>query len=130
MTESLPPREAEILNVLWQLGEATADQVRRALEGNPHDSTVRTLLRVLEQKGRVTHAVRGRRYVYKATLAREAAQKHAVGGLIDRFFGGSTKALLLHLFEDEGLSAREIESLRRSAGGSRRTRRTKRKGRR
>ena len=65
------------MNVVWRLGEATAEQVRAALPGDPHDSTVRTLLRVMETKGYLRHLARGKAYVYRAAVGR---QKAAAGG--------------------------------------------------
>ena len=57
--ETLTGREAQVMDAVWRLVEATADQVREALPEALHDSTVRTLLRVLETKGYVAHEVRG-----------------------------------------------------------------------
>ncbi len=70
MSEPLTEREAQIMDVVWRLGEATADQVRAEVPGSPHDSTVRTLLRVLETKGYLSHEATGKAYVYRATVAR------------------------------------------------------------
>ena len=56
------------MDVIWRLEEATAEQVREALTGKPHDSTVRTLLRVLETKGYLVHEPRGKAYVYRAAV--------------------------------------------------------------
>ena len=58
-SDSLTEREAQIMDVVWRLGEATAEQVREAMPGTPHDSTVRTLMRVLETKGYLTHEAAG-----------------------------------------------------------------------
>ena len=73
-SEALTGREAAIMEAVWALGEATAERVREALDESLHDSTVRTVLRILETKGYVGHEVRGKAYVYRATVARERAQ--------------------------------------------------------
>lgn len=117
-TEPLTEREAQIMDAIWRLGEATADQVRAEVPGSPHDSTVRTLLRVLESKGFVAHEARGKAYVYRATIARRKAQGQAVRSVLARFFGGSAEDLVLRLIEDEQLSPERLEELRRSAAAA------------
>ena len=59
---SLTDREAEIMEQLWKLGTATSEQIRAELSGAPHDSTIRTMLRILEEKGFVSHRREGRSY--------------------------------------------------------------------
>lgn len=113
-SQSLTEREAQIMDVVWRLGEATAEQVREALPGTPHDSTVRTLMRVLENKGYLTHEVRGKVYVHRALVGRHKAQKLAVRAVLTRFFAGSAEDLVLRLIEDEQLSREQLDELRRS----------------
>jgi len=112
--------------ILWDRGEVTAEEVRAALPGNPHDSTVRTILRVLESKGFVTHEVRDRRFVYRAAVERAAMQETAVGAFLDRFFGGSAKALLLRLVENEKLTLAQLDEIRKEARKKPRRRRPSR----
>jgi len=114
-SQSLTEREAQIMDVVWRLGEATAEQVREALPGTPHDSTVRTLMRVLENKGYLTHVVRGKAYVHRALVGRQKAQRLAVRSVLTRFFAGSAEDLVLRLIEDEHLSQQQLDELRRSA---------------
>ena len=118
--EALTAREAQIMDVVWRLGEASAEQVREAMPDAPHDSTVRTLLRVLETKGYLEHESRGKAYVYRARVGREKAQRRAVGSLLSRFFGGSAEDLVLRLIEDERITPEQLATLRRRAGGKRR----------
>ena len=68
--ETLTGREAQVMDAVWRLGAGTALQVRQALPATLHDSTVRTLLRVLETKGYVVHESREKAYIYKAIIAR------------------------------------------------------------
>jgi BlaI family penicillinase repressor len=111
MSESLTDREAEIMDVLWRRGAATADEIRSLLQGDPHDSTVRTLLRVMEKKGLVSHQVKQRTYVYKAKVARAKARRKAVKGLLDRLFGGSVTSLVLQLLDDEKITREQLAQL-------------------
>ncbi|GAC1314013.1 MAG: BlaI/MecI/CopY family transcriptional regulator [Isosphaeraceae bacterium] len=124
-SESLTEREAQIMDVIWRLGETTAEQVREALEGNPHDSTVRTLLRVLETKGYLVHEPRGKAYVYRASVARQKAQRLALKSVLTRFFAGSAEDLVLRLIEDEHLSLEQFEELRQADKSSDRPKRRK-----
>jgi predicted transcriptional regulator len=117
-SESLTTREAQIMDVIWRLGEATADQIREAMDDAPHDSTIRTLLRVLESKGYATHEAIGKAYVYRAAVARKKAQKSAIASLLEQFFGGSAEDLVVRLIEDEAITAEQLDELRRPAPGA------------
>jgi predicted transcriptional regulator len=110
-TASLTGREAQIMDVLWRKETATADEIRALLPGQPHDSTVRTLLRVMEQKGLVSHTIDQRTYIYRARVAQSRAQRKAVQGLIRQLFGGSVKNLVLQLLDDEEITAEELQRL-------------------
>ena len=112
-SESLTPREFQVMNVLWDLEEATAEEVRTSLRDDLHGSTVRTLLRVLEAKGYVKRSTSGKAHVYRAALGRARVEKKAVRSLLKRFFGGSAEALVVRLIENDELSAEELERLRR-----------------
>ncbi|MFO0891525.1 MAG: BlaI/MecI/CopY family transcriptional regulator [Isosphaeraceae bacterium] len=118
-SETLTAREAEIMDVLWRLDAATAEQVREALPAAIHDSTVRTLLRVLESKGCVRRELRGKAYVYRAAIARAKAQRHALRSVLARFFGGSAEDLVLRLIEDEQLTPEQLDALRQAPPRSR-----------
>lgn len=111
--EALTDREAQIMEILWRLKAATADDIRSRLDGDPHDSTVRTLLRVMEQKGLVTHDVNQRTFVYRPRIVQSKAQRKAVRGLLNRLFGGSVKNLVLQLLDDEEITPAELERLAR-----------------
>ncbi len=113
-SDSLTPREAQIMAVLWDAAPATAEQIREALPDKPHDSTVRTLLRVLEAKGYVRHVVRGKAYEYRPAVGRARAERKALRSLLSRFFGGSAEALVLRLIEDEQLTPEQLDQLQRN----------------
>ncbi len=114
----LTPREAQIMEVLWTAGPCPADRIREALPDRPHDSTVRTLLRILETKGCAKHSVQGKAYIYRAAVKRANAERKAVNSLLQRFFGGSAEALVLRLIEDEKLTAEQLEQLKSTPGGT------------
>lgn len=117
----LTERETEIMDVLWAQGAATAEAIREKLAGAPHDSTVRTLLRILREKGYVR--IRGRQpAVFEPVVARAAVQGKAARSLLARFFGGSVEALVMRLVDDEQLSPAEIERLRKSLSQRKRRR--------
>jgi predicted transcriptional regulator len=87
---ALTKRERQIMDALYRLGRATAAEVLAALPGTPHYSTVRTQLRVLEEKGHVRHESDGLRYVYLPTVTRHTARKAALRHLVETFFEGSS----------------------------------------
>lgn len=116
-SETLTAREAAIMDVIWRLGVATAEEVRGGLADPPHDSTIRTLLRVLESKGYVGHEATGKAFRYSARVDRRRAQRHALGSVLAKFFGGSAEDLVLRLIEDEQITPEQLAELRRGSSG-------------
>jgi len=106
MAKNLAPpqlsrRERQILDALYTAGRATAADVQAALPSPPSYSAVRTLLRILEDKGHVRHEQDGTRYVYMPTVARDRAKKSALRHMLNTFFEGSaTQAIAALLDED------------------------------
>ena len=114
------------MDILFRRGRATAAEVMEELPGEPSSSTVRTQLRVLEEKGHVRHAEEGLRYVYMPVLARAAARKSALRHVVDTFFDGSAEHVVAALLGGEG-SRLSDEELRRIADLVARTRKENRK---
>lgn len=85
----LSMREREMLDILYRLDKATAAEVQEALNEPPSYSAVRSILRILEEKGHVTHAEEGKRYVYAAVEPRTSAARSALQTVVRNFFGGS-----------------------------------------
>lgn len=85
----LSRRERQIMDVLLEAGEASAEEVRARLPEPPSNSAVRAMLARLEEKGQVTHGERGLRYVYRPAISRQEAQRSAVSRLVRVFFDGS-----------------------------------------
>jgi len=101
--------------VLWESGPSTVSQIRVALskrEINLAHNTVLTILRILEEKGRVGRTLEGRAHRYAALVAREAAGASAITRLLETVFGGSADQLLTHLAHDPRFSPSEIRRLR------------------
>lgn len=95
----LSRRERQILEILYQRGKASVSDVLEAMEDAPSYSAVRTLLRVLEEKGHVRHRAEGLRYVYTPTVAREKAKRTAVKHLLETYFGGSPEQIVAALLD-------------------------------
>ena len=88
-TLELARRERQIMDVIFQLGEATVGEVLERLPDPPSYSSVRTIIRKIEAKGLLTHRQDGKRYVYRAKQSRETASRTALQKLMDVFFSGS-----------------------------------------
>lgn len=106
----LSRRERQVMDVLHRRGEATAAEVMADLPDAPTYSAVRALLRVLEDKGRVTHGERGRTYVYRTTTSRSAARRAALQHVVRTFFGGSVDEAAAALLD---LSGRRLDAATR-----------------
>jgi BlaI family penicillinase repressor len=110
---TLTRRERQIMDILYKRGRATASEVMEDLPGNPHSSTVRTQLRVLEEKGHVSHEEEGLRFVYIPAVPRRAARKSALRHLVDTFFDGSAEQVVAAVLGGEGarLSDKELDRI-------------------
>ena len=108
---SLTRRERQIMDVLYRRGRATAAEVMGELTGEPNYSTVRTQLRVLEDKGHVRHDEEGGRYVYAPAVPRHAARKSALKHLVETFFDGSAEQVVAAVLGGEAsrLSDEELD---------------------
>jgi predicted transcriptional regulator len=111
----LTRRERQIMDILFRQGRATAADIMDALPGNTTYSTVRTQLRVLEEKGHVRHEDDGVRFVYMPAVARHTARKSALRHLVDTFFDGSPEKAVAALLGGEGTRLTD-EQLDRIAG--------------
>jgi BlaI family penicillinase repressor len=105
VTGGLSRRERQIMEILYQRGKASASEVLAAMEDAPSNSAVRTLLRVLEDKGHVRRRAEGLKYVYTPTVAREKAKRTVVKHLLDTYFNGSPEQIVAALLD---VSATEL----------------------
>ena len=110
---TLARRERQIMDILFRRGRATAAEVMDELPGTPSYSTVRTQLRVLEEKGHVSHEEEGLRYVYRPLVSRTSARKSALRHVVETFFEGSAEKAVAALLGGEGarLSEEELERI-------------------
>ena len=90
------------MDLLYELGRATAAEVMKALPGEPSDSTVRTQLRVLEAKGHVRHEEEGQKYVYLPVVPRRVVRKSALKHVMNPFFAGSAEKVVAALLGPDG----------------------------
>jgi predicted transcriptional regulator len=111
----LSRRESQIMDIVYELGRASAADVHERLPDAPSYSAVRALLRVLEDKGHLRHEHDGPRYVYLPTTPRDRARETAMRRVVRTFFGGSTERAVAALLDLEGddLDEDAIERIRR-----------------
>ena len=116
-------RERQILDILYQRGQATAAEVQTALPEAPSYSAVRALLRILEEKGHVHHQQDGPRYVYLPTVARDNAKRSAMRHMLQTFFDGSAEQAISALLDESSakLSSAELDRLARLIDGARKS---------
>ena len=112
---TLTRRERQIMDVLYRRGRVSAADVMAELPGEPNYSTVRTQLRVLEDKGHVVHEEDGVRYVYAPAVPRHAARKSALKHLVETFFDGSAEQVVAAVLGGEA-SRLSDDDLTRIAG--------------
>ena len=110
---ALSRRESQLMEVLWDAGGATAGEVRKRLDDGSAESTVRTLLKILVDKGLVRRSGRSHAYRYSAAVRRDRLARPALALLIERFFGGSGRALVVRMLETADLSPDELERIAR-----------------
>ena len=105
---------------IWTHAPVTAEGCREALASSRpmKDSTIRTVLRRLEQKGYLTHEIEGRTFVYRPSDARQNVAVRAVKSIIDRFCGGSAEELVLGMVDNEVLDRKQLERLARKISES------------
>ena len=128
-SETLTEAELRLMDVLWQKGSATVQQVLDALPEKPAlaYNSVLTTIRVLENKGYLEHVKDGRAHIYKPIMEREEATRSEIRHLVGRFFKNSHELLVLNVLEDlssenqgsgkegsekRGLEAKELKRLR------------------
>ena len=98
----LSRRERQIMEVVYELGRATAADVREHMPDPPSYSAVRAMLRILEDKGHVVHEQDGPRYVFLPTVPREEASETALRRLVRTFFAGSPEGAMAALLDLDG----------------------------
>jgi len=114
MDQTLPDLgdlEREVMQLVWTNGPLTAESVREQLARRLKESTVRTVLRRLEDKGYVSHTVDGRTYIYQATEARSRVAARAVQRIVDWFCNGSVEEVLVGMVDNAMLDRKRLRML-------------------
>jgi len=111
---TLTEAELPLMEVLWQRGPSTVQQVLDALPGDRllAYNSVLTIIRILEKKGYVAHAKDGRAHVFMPVVERSDATRSEVRHLVQRLFRDSHELLVLNILEDSGLNADELQRLK------------------
>jgi len=109
----LSRRERQIMDVIYQRGQASVAEVLKDLSDPPSYSAVRALLRILEEKGFLTHTKEGPRYVYAPTLERRAAARSALQRVLQTFFDGSMEKAVAAMLDmsETALAEEELDRL-------------------
>ena len=113
--QQLSRRERQIMDVLYERGEASVADVKSGLEDSPSYSTVRALLRNLTDKGHVTFRQDGARYLYQPTVEKSVAAQSAIARLVSTFFAGDKANAVLNLLGGEELTDDELKVIERTA---------------
>lgn len=114
MIDSLPDLgdlEREVMQLVWGFGPTTAEEVRERLPRKLKESTVRTVLKRLEEKGYVSHSVEGRTYRYAAAMARHRVAAKAVKRIVDWFCNGSVEEVLVGMVDNQMLDQKQLKKL-------------------
>jgi predicted transcriptional regulator len=114
-SSTLTPAELRVMQLLWRLGPSTATTLVAEMgdRAGARDSTIRTILRILERKGYVRHKVEGRAFTYHPTVAEQDAQQGAVREVMERFFDNSPEQLMLNILKHGDVDRAELARLRR-----------------
>jgi BlaI family penicillinase repressor len=110
---TLTKLELQIMQVIWRRGTSDVHAVQQGLEQHLAYTTVQTMLNILNRKGKLNRALRGRAYEYTAAVTESKALSHAVRDLVNRMFGGSSEELVMSLIKDRQLNAEQIARLSR-----------------
>ena len=109
----LTQRELDIMSVLWEMGEATATEVRDRVDPDLAYTSISSMIRMLELKGYVSHRRgEGKTHVYFPVIDAEEAGKSALGRVLDKIYGGSPTKLLAQLMDQKRLSDKELTRMR------------------
>jgi BlaI family transcriptional regulator, penicillinase repressor len=109
----LTQRELDIMSALWDLGEATVNEVRDRVDPELAYTSISSMIRTLELKGYVSHRRgEGKTHIYYPVIDAETAGESTLGRVLDKLYGGSPIKLLAHLMEQRRLSPAELARMR------------------
>ena len=112
----LTKAEEEIMQIIWELGPCTVSNIRDYMEREmgvkkPPHSSVSTIVRILEQKGYLSHKAYGRTYEYHPEVSKKTYSKRSLKSLVNNYFGGSVNSLVSFLVEENDLKVSELSNL-------------------
>ncbi len=110
---NLSRREREIMDIVYQLGEASVSEIEKKVEDSPGYDSVRVILGILVRKGHLKYHVDNRRYIYSPTIPREKASRAAIKKLIRTFFNGSPSKAILTMLDvsSDRLTKEELDKI-------------------
>ena len=113
LQHKLSRRERQIMDVLFRLERASVADVRKNLPNPPSYSSVRAQLRILEEKGHISHTQEGPRYIYEPNMPLDRAKRSAVSHLAETFFEGSSAEMMVSLLDERAseLSEEDLDRL-------------------
>ena len=119
--QRLTDQELAIMNIVWERGQATVRDVYEVMlrERKIAYTTVMTTMKIMQQKGHLKKRSEGRAYVYSPTQPKSQVIRNLVTDFVGRVFQGSAEPLLLHLVQNQDLSAQDLEKARRAAQAAR-----------
>jgi BlaI family penicillinase repressor len=114
--KKLTKAEEEIMHIIWEIGPCTVGDIRNYIaeeqgRKKPPHSTISTMVRILDEKGFLTHKAYGRTFVYSANLTKEQYSKQSLRELARDYFGGSMNRLVSFLVKEDDLSLEELSEL-------------------
>ena len=114
-SETLTEAELRVMNVLWERGTGTVQQVLDSISQKPvlAYNSVLTTIRILERKGYLRHIKDGRAHVYAPVVPQQEATRSEIRHLVSRFFKNSHEDLVLNILEDQGIEPEELARLRK-----------------
>jgi BlaI family penicillinase repressor len=112
-------KELEIMQIVWEMGEATVKEIQGRLPGEPHYNSVLTIIRVLERKGHLVHRAEGKTYFYQAGESKENSHARLLRHLVDQVFGGSAASVVLNLVQAGDLTPKDLDEIRSKVAGMR-----------
>lgn len=109
--ETLSRRERQIMDILFRLQEASAEDIREQMEDAPSNASVRTLLRILADKGQVQFRQDGNKYLYAPATSQQEAGQSALKRVLNTFFGGSATQAVATMLSRKEISAEDLDDL-------------------
>lgn len=116
----LSPLESDVMDLVWRLGQATADDVHQVMADRLTNPSVRTILKRIEAKGLLSHTREGRAFVYRPRVGQDAVARGALQKVLEKFYAGSVEQLLVGLLDGRMTDRKALRRLAERAAAARR----------